>query len=220
MPGAVVGEGCLGGRMNVEQAVFLVGGLGSRLRALTGDTAKPVLDVGGRPFLDHLLDEASRHGIKRALLLCGYRAGDLVPRTRGRSIRGMTIETAVEPNRPAPPAPSLWPPTGSTTGSSWSTATCLFDFNWLGLCPPTTHTATGWVLAWRWPAASRAAAIGRVPRRRPGRCATSRPAGPLDRPINAGVYLMRKGRLPDCIAHRCPPARSSATFCRAWRGRA
>jgi NDP-sugar pyrophosphorylase family protein len=61
--------------MTVEQGVFLVGGLGTRLRALTGSAAKPVLEVGGRPFLDHLLDEASRHGLKRALLLCGYLGG-------------------------------------------------------------------------------------------------------------------------------------------------
>jgi D-glycero-D-manno-heptose 1,7-bisphosphate phosphatase len=82
--------------MIVEQAVFLVGGLGTRLRALTTDTAKPVLEVGGKPFLDHLIDEASRHGIKRALLLCGYRAADLVGAYEGRTIRGMRVDTLVE----------------------------------------------------------------------------------------------------------------------------
>jgi hypothetical protein len=51
-----------------------------------------MLDVGGRPFLDYLLDEASRYGIKRALLLCGYRAGDLTSIYNGRTIRGMRIE--------------------------------------------------------------------------------------------------------------------------------
>src|SRR5262249_18710188 len=59
------------GGMTVEQAIFLVGGLGTRLRSLTAGAAKPVLEVGGKPFLDHLLDEASRHGLRRALLLCG-----------------------------------------------------------------------------------------------------------------------------------------------------
>ena len=34
--------------MIVEQAVFLVGGMGSRLKELTSATAKPVLEVGGR----------------------------------------------------------------------------------------------------------------------------------------------------------------------------
>src|SRR5262249_8615426 len=86
-------DGC---RMTVEQGVFLVGGLGTRLHALTRNAPKPALDVGSRPFLDHLLDEASRHGLKRALLLCGHRAADLVAAYDGRVIRGMTIETAVE----------------------------------------------------------------------------------------------------------------------------
>ena len=111
-------------RMNVEQAVFLVGGLGSRLRGLTSERAKPMLDVGGRPFLDYLLDEASRYGIKRALLLCGYRSGDLMATYNGRTIRGMLVDTrGREELLPAPPAPWRWPPTGSTTISSSSTAT-------------------------------------------------------------------------------------------------
>ena len=93
MPGRMGDGRQHGDGMNVEQGVFLVGGLGSRLRTLTGETAKPVLDVGGRPFLDHLLDEASRHGLKRALLLCGYRADDLVAAYQGRTIRGMVIDT-------------------------------------------------------------------------------------------------------------------------------
>ena len=83
LPGRVGHRGRHGGDVNIEQAVFLVGGLGSRLRGLTSERAKPMLDVGGRPFLDYLLDEASRYGIKRALLLCGYRAGDLVAGLQG-----------------------------------------------------------------------------------------------------------------------------------------
>ena len=92
MPRRVGHCGRHGGDVNIEQAVFLVGGLGTRLRGLTSDRAKPMLDVGGRPFLDYLLDEASRYGIKRALLLCGYRAGDLTPIYNGRTVRGMRIE--------------------------------------------------------------------------------------------------------------------------------
>jgi len=96
LPGCVGYRGRHGGDVNIEQAVFLVGGLGSRLHGLTSERAKPMLDVGGRPFLDYLLDEASRYGIKRALLLCGYRAGDLTPVYQGRAIRGMRIDTVVE----------------------------------------------------------------------------------------------------------------------------
>lgn len=48
MPGGL-GQGRRRGcHMNTEQVVFLVGGLGTRLQALTANTAKPVLGVGGR----------------------------------------------------------------------------------------------------------------------------------------------------------------------------
>jgi len=44
----------------VKQAVVLAGGLGSRLGAATRDTPKPLLEVGGVPFLDHVLGELTR----------------------------------------------------------------------------------------------------------------------------------------------------------------
>src|SRR5205814_335176 len=81
----------------VQQVVFLVGGTGSRLGDRTAAAPKPMLPVGGRPFLDYLLDEASRYGFARALLLCAYRADDVVRAYDGRTIRGMKVETAVEP---------------------------------------------------------------------------------------------------------------------------
>ena len=96
-----------GSGLSVEQAVFLVGGLGTRLQDLTRQTAKPMLPVGGRPFLDYLLEEAARHGVKRALLLCGYKADDLGQAYAGRMVRGMRVETAVEPS-PAGTAGARW----------------------------------------------------------------------------------------------------------------
>ncbi|MEI6539432.1 MAG: hypothetical protein WCO86_07870, partial [Planctomycetota bacterium] len=39
-----------------------MGGRGSRLGLLTEATPKPLLEVGGRPFVDYLIHEASRFG--------------------------------------------------------------------------------------------------------------------------------------------------------------
>jgi NDP-sugar pyrophosphorylase family protein len=50
-----------------EQCVILIGGLGSRLGALTADCPKPLLDIGGRPLLDELLWHAKRFGFRRIL---------------------------------------------------------------------------------------------------------------------------------------------------------
>ena len=60
--------------MTIRQAVTLVGGRGTRLGMLTNDTPKPLLEVGGRPFLDYLVHEARRFGLQRLLMLTGYKS--------------------------------------------------------------------------------------------------------------------------------------------------
>lgn len=61
----------------VRQCAVLVGGLATRLGALAADTPKPLLPVGGRPFLAWLLRELSRFGVEEALLLAGSRGDAL-----------------------------------------------------------------------------------------------------------------------------------------------
>lgn len=56
----------------IRQCAILAGGLGTRLGALAADTPKPVLPVGGRPFLAWLIRELSRFGIEEVLLLTGH----------------------------------------------------------------------------------------------------------------------------------------------------
>lgn len=86
--------------MSVRQCVILVGGLGSRLGDLTRETPKPMLPVAGRPFLDHLLAKASRHGFTRVLLLAGHGASviehHLVQSAFGDGL-GLEIAMSVEP---------------------------------------------------------------------------------------------------------------------------
>lgn len=60
--------------MFVKQAVILCGGLGTRLGHLTADTPKPLLEIGGTPFLETLVREVARSGIRRFLLLAGHLA--------------------------------------------------------------------------------------------------------------------------------------------------
>jgi mannose-1-phosphate guanylyltransferase len=56
------------------QAVILAGGAGTRLRPLTLDTPKPMIDVNGKPLLLYVIEELKKHGIKDILLCVGYLA--------------------------------------------------------------------------------------------------------------------------------------------------
>lgn len=59
-------------------ALILAGGLGSRLRPVTGDGQKVVAEVAGRPFLDHLLAYLAAQGVTQAVLALGHRADAVV----------------------------------------------------------------------------------------------------------------------------------------------
>jgi D-glycero-D-manno-heptose 1,7-bisphosphate phosphatase len=54
------------------QAVILAGGRGERMRPLTDLRPKPMIEVGGKPFLEHQIAMLKEQGFKRVLLLLGY----------------------------------------------------------------------------------------------------------------------------------------------------
>jgi NDP-sugar pyrophosphorylase family protein len=55
-------------------AVVMVGGRGERLRPLTDDTPKPLLEVGGRPIVERILAHLAAAGITDAWLTVNYLA--------------------------------------------------------------------------------------------------------------------------------------------------
>lgn len=56
------------------KAIVLAGGFGTRLQSLLKDTPKPMADVCGRPFLEYLVIQLSRAGIRDIILAVGYKA--------------------------------------------------------------------------------------------------------------------------------------------------
>jgi len=54
--------------------VLMAGGLGRRLRPLTEKCPKPLLEVGGKPILESILESFSRQGFKRFFISLNYRA--------------------------------------------------------------------------------------------------------------------------------------------------
>ncbi len=55
------------------KAVILAGGLGTRLSEETSSRPKPMIDVGGKPILWHIMKMYSAHGINDFVICCGYK---------------------------------------------------------------------------------------------------------------------------------------------------
>jgi glucose-1-phosphate cytidylyltransferase len=55
------------------KAVILAGGLGTRLSEETDTRPKPLVEIGGRPILWHIMKIYSSHGINEFIVCCGYK---------------------------------------------------------------------------------------------------------------------------------------------------
>ena len=55
------------------KAVILAGGLGTRLSEETIVKPKPMVEIGGKPILWHIMKMYSSHGIKDFIICCGYK---------------------------------------------------------------------------------------------------------------------------------------------------
>ena len=55
------------------KAVILAGGLGTRLSEETGTRPKPMVEIGGKPILWHILKIYSKHGVNDFIICCGYK---------------------------------------------------------------------------------------------------------------------------------------------------
>ena len=51
-----------------DTAMVLAAGLGMRMRPLTNDRPKALVEVGGRPLIDHMLDRLAAAGVSRAVV--------------------------------------------------------------------------------------------------------------------------------------------------------
>lgn len=55
------------------KCVILAGGLGTRIAEETGARPKPMIEIGGRPILWHIMKIYSRHGFNDFVVCCGYK---------------------------------------------------------------------------------------------------------------------------------------------------
>lgn len=55
------------------KAVILAGGAGTRFSEETGTRPKPMIEIGGKPILWHIMKMYSSHGIDDFIICCGYK---------------------------------------------------------------------------------------------------------------------------------------------------
>src|SRR6266403_4164159 len=189
----------------VRQAAILCGGVGSRLGALTVETPKPLLPVDGTPFLDVLLFELGRRGVKRVLLLAGFAAQRILDYAASTPLKtrfDLEIDVSVEPQR-AGTGGALWHARQRLddrffllNGDSW------FDIPLAGLAARlTADSPTIGVLALRHVDDTTRFGTVMVAGDRIVEFA-ERPARPGPGLINGGVYAFRRS-LVDRLRERC-----------------
>lgn len=59
------------------KAVILAGGLGTRISEETIVKPKPMIEVGAKPILWHILKLYSSYSVNECIIFCGYQLGEL-----------------------------------------------------------------------------------------------------------------------------------------------
>ncbi len=179
----------------IEQAVILCGGRGTRLGALTTELPKPLLPIDEAPFLDLLLFELCRHGLRRILLLGGFAAARIEEYAAATPLKarfGLAVEIAIEPE-PAGTGGALWHARHRLddsfvllNGDSW------FDVNFLDLTARLARdpAALGAIALRQLPDAARYGAVRLSGDRIVG--FAERPAGGGPGLVSGGIYALRR----------------------------
>ncbi len=55
------------------KAVILAGGLGTRIAEETSTRPKPMVEIGGKPILWHIMKMYAAHGVNEFVICCGYK---------------------------------------------------------------------------------------------------------------------------------------------------
>ena len=78
---------------------ILAGGLATRLRPLTETVPKSMVIVGGKPFIEHQLQELARQGVKKIILCTGF-LGNMIEDFVGSGSKfGMEVSYSRETNQ-------------------------------------------------------------------------------------------------------------------------
>ncbi|MEO6361132.1 MAG: nucleotidyltransferase family protein [Sphingomicrobium sp.] len=76
-------------------AMVMAAGLGTRMRPLTATRPKPLIEVAGKPLLDHVLDRLRAAGVRRVVVNVHY-LPDLLEAHLARSGHGLDVQISDE----------------------------------------------------------------------------------------------------------------------------
>ena len=74
-----------------SKALVLAAGLGTRMRPLTNDRPKPLIEVGGKALVDHMLDRMQAAGVQDAIVNVHYCADQMEAHLASRSAPRIVI---------------------------------------------------------------------------------------------------------------------------------
>lgn len=78
------------------KAVILAGGFGKRLKPLTDDKPKPMVDIAGVPILEWQIYWLSKHGVKEIVICTGYLKNTVIDHIGSGQKYGVNVGYSVE----------------------------------------------------------------------------------------------------------------------------
>lgn len=72
-------------RAPLDTAMVFAAGLGTRMRPITNHIPKPLVEIGGRTMLDHMLDRLAEGGVTRAIVNVHHLADQIETHLKGRT---------------------------------------------------------------------------------------------------------------------------------------